>query len=107
MTEGPEQDDPTQEIDQALLVLLSLLWEAQQTTAGNPWSLAKLRKRSGGQMSTLLRQLNALVSAGLVDRVMHDDGTGSATLSAAGHDLCVVVFSQPPGAGRDSEEFGD
>ncbi|MDB5776082.1 MAG: hypothetical protein JWP38_2215 [Herbaspirillum sp.] len=106
MTKRTEQDDPTQEIDQALLVLLSLLWEARQTAPGKPWSLAKLRKRSGGQMSTLLRQLNALVSGGLVDLVMHDDGTGSAALSAAGHDLCVVVFFQAP-AGRASEEFGD
>jgi DNA-binding IclR family transcriptional regulator len=105
MTDGPEQDDPTQEIDQALLDLLSLLWEAQQTTPDKPWSLAKLRKRFGGQMSTLLRQLNALVGAGLVDLVMHDDGTGSAALSAAGYDLCDAVFLQAPDAPRASEEF--
>jgi DNA-binding IclR family transcriptional regulator len=105
MIERTGQDDSTQDIDQALLDLLSLLWEARQDTSGKAWSLAKLCKRSGVRMSTLLRQLNALVSAGLVDLVMRDDGTGSAALSAAGHDLCADVLLQPPDAGRASEEF--
>jgi hypothetical protein len=93
-----EQNDATPEIDEALMTLLSLLWEAAQSAPGKPWSLAKLRKRADVSMSTLLRCLNALVSAELVTLVTHEDGTGSAELSAAGHDLCAAVFSQaPPG----------
>jgi hypothetical protein len=45
-------------------------------------------------MSILLRRLNALVSAGLVKLITRDDGTGSAELSAAGHNLCAAVFVQ-------------
>ena len=96
MSKEHEQNDATQEIDQALMALLSLLWEAAQTSAGKPWSLAKLRKRADVSMSTLLRCLNALASADLVTVVTRDDGAGSAELSVAGHDLCTAVFSQPP-----------
>jgi DNA-binding IclR family transcriptional regulator len=99
MTKEPQPDDATQEIDQALIALLSLLWEAAQTSPGKPWSLAKLRKRSGMYMSTLMRNMNALVSAGLVELVKRDDGSGSAELSAAGHDLCAAVFFQAPTGG--------
>jgi DNA-binding IscR family transcriptional regulator len=89
-----EQTNAKQQIDRALMELLSLLWEAAQTSPGKPWSLAKLRKRSGVYMSILLRRLNALVSAGLVKLVTRDDGTGSAELSAAGHDVCAAAFCQ-------------
>ncbi len=95
MSTEHEQDTAAQ-IDQALVGLLSLLWEAAQNSQDKPWSLAKLRKRSGVYMSTLLRHLNALVSAGLVELIAREDGTGSAALSSAGCDLCTVIFSQPP-----------
>lgn len=99
MRNEEKQDEASQAIDQALVALLSLLWEARQSSPDKPWSLAKLGKRSAVQMSVLLRQLNALSSAGLVNLVAHDNGTGSAALSAAGHDLCATVFAQPHAEG--------
>ena len=83
-------------IDAALIALLALLWEARQEAPGKPWSLAKLAKRAGVQMSTLLRQLNALSSAGLVSVTTAESGGGSAQLSAAGAELCATVFAAPP-----------
>jgi DNA-binding IclR family transcriptional regulator len=104
MRNEDKQDEARQAIDQALVALLSLLWEARQTLPDKPWSLAKLGKRSGVQMSALLRQLNALSSAGLVNLAAHDNGAGSAVLSAAGHDLCATVFAQPPAEGLPAAE---
>jgi DNA-binding IscR family transcriptional regulator len=83
-------------IDAALMTLLALLWEARQEAPEKPWSLAKLAKRAGVQMSTLLRQLNALSSAGLVAVATAEHGGGSALLSAAGAELCASVFVPPP-----------
>ncbi|KAB8060400.1 helix-turn-helix domain-containing protein [Janthinobacterium sp. FT14W] len=88
-----EQEDG---IDAALVALLALLWEARQAAPAKPWSLAKLAKRAGVQMSTLLRQLNALSSAGLVNVTTAESGGGSAQLSAAGAELCATVFAAPP-----------
>lgn len=85
-----------EEIDTALIVLLALLWEARQEAPEKPWSLAKLAKRAGVQMSTLLRQLNALSSAGLVVVATAENGGGSASLSAAGAQLCASMFAPPP-----------
>ena len=82
-------------IDAALMTLLALLWEARQDAPEKPWSLAKLAKRAGVQMSTLLRQLNALSSAGLVNVATAENGGGSALLSAAGAELCASVFVPP------------
>ena len=84
-----------EEIDTALIVLLALLWQARQEAPEKPWSLAKLAKRAGVQMSTLLRQLNALSSAGLVVVATAENGGGSALLSAAGAQLCASVFTPP------------
>ncbi len=83
-------------IDAALMTLLALLWDARQEAPEKPWSLAKLAKRAGVQMSTLLRQLNALSSAGLVAVATAEHGGGSALLSAAGAELCASVFVPPP-----------
>jgi hypothetical protein len=83
-------------VDAALIALLALLWEARQDAPGKPWSLAKLAKRAGVQMSTLLRQLNALSSAGLVTVATAESGGGSALLSAAGAELCAGMFVPPP-----------
>ena len=83
-------------VDAALIALLALLWEARQEAPGKPWSLAKLAKRAGVQMSTLLRQLNALSSAGLVSVTTAESGGGSAQLSATGAELCATVFAAPP-----------
>ena len=83
-------------IDAALIALLALLWQARQEAPEKPWSLAKLAKRAGVQMSTLLRQLNALSSAGLVVVATAESGGGSASLSGAGAQLCASVFAAPP-----------
>jgi hypothetical protein len=90
------KEDKEDGIDAALIALLALLWEARQEAPVKPWSLAKLAKRAGVQMSTLLRQLNALSSAGLVLVTTAESGGGSALLSAAGADLCATVFAPPP-----------
>lgn len=86
------KEDKEDGIDAALI---ALLWEARQEAPGKPWSLAKLAKRAGVQMSTLLRQLNALSSAGLVSVTTAENGGGSALLSAAGAELCASVFTPP------------
>lgn len=80
-------------VDAALIALLALLWEARQEAPDKPWSLAKLAKRAGVQMSTLLRQLNALSSAGLVRVATAEHGGGSASLSAAGAQLGASMFT--------------
>ena len=82
-------------IDAALMTLLALLWQARLEAPKKAWSLAKLAKRAGVQMSTLLRQLNALSSAGLVTVATAESGGGSAQLSAAGAQLCASVFTPP------------
>ena len=89
------KEDKEEGIDAALIALLALLWEARQDAPAKPWSLAKLAKRAGIQMSTLLRQLNALSSAGLVSVTTAENGGGSASLSAAGAELCTSVFAPP------------
>ena len=90
------KEDKEVGVDAALIALLALLWEARQDVPGKPWSLAKLAKRAGLQMSTLLRQLNALSSAGLVTVATAEGGGGSASLSTAGAELCASMFA-PPG----------
>jgi hypothetical protein len=98
----------SEQIDQALLVLLSLLWEADQTAPGKPWSLAKISKRSGVQMSTLLRQLNVLIGNELVQTAVRgknevknaeeadeESGSACAELTPAGRDLCAIIFAAP------------
>ncbi|WP_058048963.1 helix-turn-helix domain-containing protein [Janthinobacterium sp. Ant5-2-1] len=90
------KEDKEEGIDAALIALLALLWEARQEAPEKPWSLAKLAKRAGIQMSTLLRQLNALSSAGLVTVATAESGGDSASLSTAGAELCASVFA-PPG----------
>ena len=83
-------------VDAALVALLALLWEARQAAPDKPWSLAKLAKRAGVQMSTLLRQLNALSSAGLAIVATAENDVGSAFLSPAGAQLCATVLAAPP-----------
>ncbi|MGF6638495.1 DNA-binding IclR family transcriptional regulator [Paraburkholderia sp. MM5496-R1] len=75
-----------------LVELLVELWQAQQASPDKPWSLAKLSKRSQLPMSTLRRLLTELGTAGLVDVTIHPDGTGSATLTTQGLDLCTELL---------------
>ncbi|MCU6433357.1 ArsR family transcriptional regulator [Undibacterium sp. Jales W-56] len=88
-----DQSGQQSQVDQILATVLTLLWEAASTAPDKPWSLAKLSKRSGLLMSTLLRYLNALTSAGLVAVTTQEDGTGNVALTSTGRDLCAASFS--------------
>jgi DNA-binding IclR family transcriptional regulator len=90
-TPGTTQQDGD-EPDPVVIEILTQLWEASRDPAGKPWSLAKLSKRCGLSMSALLRNLTQLQTAQLVDVASHEDGTGSAALTAAGLELCAAVL---------------
>lgn len=79
--------------DPALAALLEQLWRAARNSPDKPWSLAKLSKQSQLQMSTLRRWLTNLAAADLVEVTINEDGSGSATLSARGRELCGALFS--------------
>ena len=97
--EGGADSPAGEAIDEGLLTLLALLWEAAQTAPVRPWSLAKLSKRSGAYMSSLLRQLNVLTAAGLARTVERDSATSPtatiscAELTATGRELCMAIFA--------------
>jgi DNA-binding IclR family transcriptional regulator len=80
------------DFDPQLAAILAQLWRAHRETPGRAWSLAKLSKQAAVPMSSLRRHLAALVGGGLVDTVFHDDGTGTASLSEIGAQLCAEVF---------------
>jgi DNA-binding IclR family transcriptional regulator len=88
---SPSNND---ELDPVIANVLLRLWEASSNPAGKSWSLAKLSKRTQMPMSGLRRTLTQLEAAGLVDVAMHDDGTGTAALSAAGLELGAALFGQ-------------
>ncbi|WP_250503079.1 MULTISPECIES: helix-turn-helix domain-containing protein [unclassified Caballeronia] len=81
------------DIDPALVAVLTQLWRAHTETPERAWSLAKLAKQSGLPMSALRRQLTGLEEAGFVEVRMNEDGTGSAGLSEQGVTLCQSIFS--------------
>ncbi|SAK88917.1 putative DNA-binding protein [Caballeronia fortuita] len=80
------------DIDPALVAVLTQLWRARKETPGRAWSLAKLAKQSDLPMSALRRMLTGLEEAGLVDVRMSEDGTGSAELTVEGVTLCRDIF---------------
>jgi hypothetical protein len=92
-TRTTQQDG--EEPDPVIIEILTQLWEASRDPSAKPWSLAKLSKRSGLSMSALLRNLTQLQAAQLVEVASHEDGTGSAALSAAGLELCTTVLGSP------------
>lgn len=91
-TNGTRQEGD--DIDPVIVDILAQLWEEWNESPGKPWSLVKLGKRTGMSMSALLRNLTGLRDAGLVDVDQHEDGTGSATLSATGAEFCGQLFGE-------------
>ncbi len=88
MTTEQNEDD----LDPALVAILASLYEAANDPAGKPWSLPKLAKRVQLPMSTLRRVLTQLDAGGLTVTTLHEDGTGSAALTAEGRALCAQLF---------------
>ncbi|MFM0324646.1 helix-turn-helix domain-containing protein [Caballeronia glebae] len=80
------------DIDPALVAVLTQLWRARTETPERAWSLAKLAKQSGLPMSALRRQLTGLADAGLVEVTMSEDGAGIARLSEEGEAFCRALF---------------
>ncbi|RZF28233.1 ArsR family transcriptional regulator [Paraburkholderia sp. UYCP14C] len=85
------------EVDPQLVAILAQLWRAHRETPQRAWSLAKLSKQAGVPMSSLRRHLTALAGGGLVDPIFHDDGTGTASLSEIGAQLCADLFDSDKG----------
>ncbi|SAK61812.1 putative DNA-binding protein [Caballeronia temeraria] len=86
------------DIDPALVAVLTQLWRARTETPERAWSLAKLAKQSGLPMSTLRRQLTGIEDAGLVEVRVGEDGAGSAWLTEEGAALCRGVFGDDEAA---------
>ena len=82
------------DIDPALVAVLSQLWRARREMPGRVWSLAKLAKQSDLPMSALRRQLTGLAEGGFVEVRMNEEGTGSASLTEEGVGLCRAVFGE-------------
>jgi DNA-binding IclR family transcriptional regulator len=72
--------------------VLEQLWTAFNEEREEPWSLAKLAKRSALPMSTLRRALTDLESADLVWFEVAEDGRGYAALSEEGALLSEELF---------------
>ena len=84
------------DIDPALMAILTQLWRAHHEPSGPAWSLAKLAKQTRLPMSALRRLLTGLSDAGLVCVTLNDQGTGRVRLSDAGVTLCRQAETLAP-----------
>jgi hypothetical protein len=80
------------EFDPVFVDVLEQLWIAFNEAREQPWSLAKLSKRSALPMSTLRRALTDLEAAGFVRVAVFEDGRGNAALSEEGALLSEELF---------------
>jgi DNA-binding MarR family transcriptional regulator len=81
------------DVDPIKAAILRSLWEAAQDADGKLWSLAKLSKRSGVPMSTLMRNLTQFEMAGIVDVSAGQDGRSFASLSETGIEVFPQLFT--------------
>jgi DNA-binding transcriptional ArsR family regulator len=81
------------DVDPVKAAILRSLWESSQEPDGKLWSLAKLSKRSGVPMSTLMRNLTQFEMAGIVDVSMEQDGRSFASLSETGIEVFPQLFT--------------
>lgn len=79
------------DVDPTKATILRHLWEASREP--QPWSLAKLSKRTNVPMSTLLRTLNEFEAAGIVDMATEADGRSFASLNAVGVEVYPSLFN--------------
>jgi len=81
------------DVDPVKAAILRNLLEASQEGDGKLWSLAKLSKRSGVPMSTLMRNLTQFEMAGIVNVNVEQDGRSFASLSDEGIEIVPQLFT--------------
>lgn len=95
MEEQNDQEDQqhsSDDMDPAVAGILQVLWSASQETDGRRWSLARISKRAGVQMSVLRRVLTQLEQLELADAAIDEEGRGTASLTEEGEALCAELF---------------
>lgn len=88
----PAEDTGAEDMDPAVAGILQVLWTASQETDGKRWSLARISKRAGVQMSVLRRVLTQLEQLELAETTMDEEGRGTAHLTEEGEALCAELF---------------
>lgn len=87
-----EDQTPSADMDPAVAGILQVLWSASQEQEGKRWSLARISKRAGVQMSVLRRVLTQLEQLELANATIDEEGRGTASLTEEGEALCAELF---------------